>query len=151
MGESSQLYCLIRKEPVAPLPEERVRQRLLQYMISELGFPAPLITVEQPIRLIPGLDVSYSRRVPDRRADIVCFAKNKDQALVPLLLVECKAVPLTSKVINQVLGYNHFVRSRFIALVNQDEIRMGWYDEKKGGYEFIDFLPSYASLVSQGL
>lgn len=147
MGDRSQLYCQIRKEWVAALPEEQVRQRLLEYMIGKLEYPASLVAVEQPLRLLPHLSVSDSRRVPDRRADILCFTKTNDNVLRPLLLVECKAVKLSSGVINQVLGYNHYVGARFIALVNQNEIRTGWYDAAKEDYAFIDFLPTYSSLA----
>jgi hypothetical protein len=148
VSDPSQLHCLIRKEWVAALPEEHVRQRLLRYMIDELQFPASLIAVEQPLRQLPHLSVTDSRRVPDRRADILCFAKSNNETLIPLLLIECKAVKLSGSVINQVLGYNHFAGCRFIALVNQEEIRTGWYDVNKGEYDFIDFLPSYPSLLA---
>ena len=148
MGDRSKLYCLIRKDWVAALPEEQVRQHLLQYMIEKLSYPATLIAVEQPLRQLPHLSVSDLSRIPDRRADVLCFAKTGDDVLQPLLLIECKAVKLTSGVINQVLGYNHYVGARFIALVNQEEVRTGWYDPAKKGYSFIDFLPTYPSLLS---
>lgn len=148
MGEREQLYCMIRKEWVAALPEEQVRQRLLRYMIDELGYPASLVTVEQPLRSLPHLSVPDSRRVPDRRADILCFAKTGGNLLSPLLLIECKAVKFSSSVINQVVGYNHFVKAPFITLANQEEIRTGWYDKAKGEYSFVDYIPPYNALQS---
>lgn len=147
MTEQKTLLCRIRKEPVAALPEEHVRQRFLSYMIDEKGFPPALIAVEKSLRQLPHLTSDDRKNVPDRRADILCFAKDmKGHGLYPLLLVECKAVKLTSAVISQVVGYNHYVRASFLAVVNQDEMRMGWYDPNKKEYQFVNDLPPYSSI-----
>lgn len=148
MSAEEQLYCPIRKIWIAALPEEYVRQRILSSMVRELGFPASLLAVEKAIRQLPHLVVSDTRHVPDRRADIICFAKNDQNHLFPLLAIECKAVNLTSKVINQVVGYNHYIRASFIAIANQHQICTGWYDQAKKEYVFVDHLPSYADLCS---
>lgn len=150
MTDTESLYCQIRQARVSALPEEKVRQRLLNHMIQELGFPASLIAVEKSLRQLPHLSVTDRRLVPDRRADIICFAKGtvSGNDLYPLLLVECKAIKLSPRVINQVLGYNHFIRACFIAIANEDEIRIGWHDHLKGEYSFADYLPSYDQLCS---
>jgi Type I restriction enzyme R protein N terminus (HSDR_N) len=136
------LYCPIRARWVAALPEEQVRQQLLALMLGQLGYPKSLIAVERALSLLPHL---YTAKVPDRRADILCFAKAGD-ALTPLLLIECKAIPLTAKVINQVAGYNHFVRAPYIAIANQTQVRTGWYDPKAKAYAFVSRLPTYAEI-----
>lgn len=141
------LYCSIRKTWVAALPEEHVRQRIINQMINELGFPGSLIAVEKAVRQLPHLSVSDRRHVPDRRADIICFA-NGSQGLYPLLTIECKAVKLTKRVVNQVVGYNHYIRASFIAITNQNETRTGWFDGEK--YAFVDYLPSYEALITSG-
>lgn len=129
---------------MSSLPEEVVRQRVLSHMIGEKGFPASLIAVETALRCLPHLSAIGRRRVPDRRADIVCFATGK-LSLYPLLIVECKAIKLSPDVINQVQGYNQFVRSPFIAVVNQEEMKTGWFDGS--GYRFVDYLPAYDELT----
>ncbi|MEI8365253.1 MAG: type I restriction enzyme HsdR N-terminal domain-containing protein [Parachlamydiaceae bacterium] len=146
MSQLSQIFCTIRKDWVAALPEELVRQRVLSYMIENKGFPSSLIAVEIPLRQLPHLTPKDVSLVPDRRADIICFA-NGTSGLYPLLLVECKAIKLSSRVVSQVVGYNHFVRSRFVAIINQTELRVGWYDEVKGEYLFINHLPEYGDLL----
>ena len=153
MPETQTLFCSIRKEWVAALPEEMVRQRMLVYMIEQMGFPASLIAVEQSLRLLPHLSTIDRRRVPNRRADIICFAKDLTSSapLYPLLIVECKAIKLAPRMINQVVGYNHFIGSCFLSLANHEEIRTGWYDAEKGDYSFVNFLPSYDALVAQFL
>jgi hypothetical protein len=142
-----QMFCPIRKAWVTALPEEKVRQRILSHMIKEKGFPSALIAVEQHLRYLPHLSHLDLSQVPNRRADIVCFAKGLKATLHPLLIVECKAIKLVPSVMNQVVGYNHFVQSYFIAIVNHEEIRTGWYDVAKKDYAFVNFLPSYSDLM----
>lgn len=143
------LFCSIRKEWVVALPEEIVRQRILLHMIEEKGFPASLIAVEQSLRLLPHLSSQNRQRVPNRRADIVCFAKgiNPDTTLYPLIMIECKSIKLVPSIMSQIVGYNHYVGSCFIGLANQVELRTGWYDAVKKDYSFIEFLPSYEDLI----
>ena len=148
MSDSSSILCLVRKEWVAALPEEIVRQQLLSHMIQQKGFPASLIAVEQSLKQLPHLTAADRLRVPKRRADIICYAKTTE-GLYPLLIVECKSIKLSPAIMNQIVGYNHFVRSHFIAIVNQEEIRTGWYDPMKKDYVFVNFLPSYSELAKK--
>ena len=117
-------------------------------MTGSLGYPANLIAVEKGLKQMPHLQTNPNQ-LPDRRADIVCYGKNIHPQfnLYPLLLIECKAVKLTPKVINQVSGYNHFLSAYFIAVANQKEIETGWFDSKKGSYQFVSYLPSYQQLM----
>lgn len=147
----SQIYCQIRKLWVAALPEELVRQNLITYMIQDLGYPSHSLVLEQGLRGLPHLSLSNQQKIPVRRADIICFAKDihPDYALYPLLLIECKAVKLTAKVINQVAGYNHYLKARYIAIANQTEIQTGWYDPSEKKYLFVNHLPSYSELLQK--
>lgn len=148
MSNSSSILCLIRKEQVAALPEEIIRQQLLSHMIDQKGFPASLIAVEQSLKQLPHLTHAERLHVPKRRADIICYAKKPQSGgLHPLLIVECKSIKLSSDIMNQIAGYNHFVRSHFISIVNHAEIRTGWYDPNKKDYIFVNFLPSYSELL----
>ena len=144
----SHLFCSIRKEWVAALPEEIVRQRLLLHMIQEKGFPPSLIAVEQSLKSMPHISTELHSRLPNRRVDIVCFTPIAS-TLHPLLMVECKAVALVPSILNQIIGYNHFVKSSFIGIANQEGIRTGWYQPQTKEYAFIDFLPSYSELKAQ--
>ena len=129
---------------VEATPEERVRQGLLQKMIGELGYPKSLIAVERPLKSMPHL---YRASLPDRRADIVCFASgiHPDWPFYPLLLIECKSSLLHLEALAQVRGYNHFVGAYFIAAVNAQEIfleaRYG------GGIVQLSTLPSFQELL----
>jgi hypothetical protein len=146
MPPKNQILCSIRNEWVSALPEEFVRQRFIKYMI-ELGYPHAHIAVEKELRQLPHMTLISN--LPDRRADIICFAKDihPDFPLYPLLLVECKAVNLTPKVLNQVTGYNYFLKAYFVAVVNENSIKTGWYDQTLEKYTFIDRLPTYKELI----
>jgi Type I restriction enzyme R protein N terminus (HSDR_N) len=136
------IYDPIRCEWVVDQPEERVRQALLLEMIGPLGFPRELIAVERGLHQMPHLALT-SHKIPKRRADIVAFFKQGDQ-LLPLLLIECKAVPLTRRAMLQVAGYNHFLNAPFICLANKKEVQVGWFDKE---WNFISQLPHFERLV----
>lgn len=142
------IRCAIRKVAVVAHPEELVRQELICRMTGVLGYPPGLLVVEKELSLLPHLTLNKSK-LPDRRADILCFGKgiHPDYDLYPLLLIECKSVAINSKVVNQVAGYNHFVKSYFICVANQEEARTGWYDPSKREYQFVPFLPTYQELM----
>lgn len=147
MGE---IFCLIRKKWVAHNPEEAVRQRILQHLITNCGFPFPLIGVEKAIKQMPHLTCLDQRNIPDRRVDIVSFGKgiHPQFDIYPLLTIECKAVKITSAMLKQVIGYNHYIQAPFICIVNSDEQRTGWYDSAKKEYVFIPEIPSYKQLIT---
>lgn len=132
-----QVQCLNRKVWVAATPEEIVRQGWLTQLELQ-GFPRALIAVEKELSQLTHLNC---KKVPTRRADILCFAP---VTLQPLVLIECKAVPLTQKAVTQALAYNHFVQARFVAIVNQTEIKFGYPTSE--GYKFVSFLPLFNEL-----
>lgn len=102
------------------LPEEIVRQSLIHDMINRLGFPKELIVIEKEMSELPHL---RGKGVPKRRIDLLCFTK-KGEILYPLLLVECKAIPLRDRALEQVFGYNYYVGARFVAIANGQGIVM---------------------------
>ena len=145
MEGRQQLFCPIRNQWVAALPEEQVRQRIIRSLIEQKGFPQELLSVEKALRDLAC--PSQRGSIPDRRIDLAAYC-NKGGALMPLLLMECKAVPIRERTISQLVGYNHFVGAPFLCFVNQTEVRTGWFDPAASGYRYISFLPSYKELVS---
>lgn len=143
------LYCPIRQEWVTAFPEEYVRQHLIQQMTEHLGFPLSCIAVEKALQQMPHLS-GAKHHLPLRRADIICFSKgiHAQFDLYPLLLIECKAVPLTETVIRQVVGYNYYLHAYFIAIANQQEVRVGCIDARKNQYRFTSGLPHYQHLLN---
>jgi hypothetical protein len=143
------IFDPIRKIWVADLPEERVRQKLLWEMTEILQYPRELLSIEKELQ---SLVFFQDKKFPaeQRRVDILCFAKDlhPKHSLYPLLLIECKAIKLTEKVIEQVLGYNHYIQACFVCIVSPEEIFTYWHDERTKRFERVSFLPSYPELFS---
>lgn len=142
------LFCPLRKTWVAALPEEKIRQALIHEMTQRLGFPLGSLVLERNLDQLPHLQTKTSP-LPRRRADLIVFAQHlhPQHILYPLLLIECKAVPLTDKVLRQIVGYNQFVEACFIAAVNQITSYLGCYDTQYQDYRFQEGLLSYDSLL----
>lgn len=117
-----QVYDTIRRQWVAATPEEIVRQRWIQKMVKELGFPKELLVVEKELKMLPHLQ-QYPHPLPTRRVDLLSFAQQKSE-LLPLLLLECKDEALSQQALDQAVAYNTFVQASYVAIVNQDQIRL---------------------------
>lgn len=122
------------------LPEERVRQRLYRHLVEELGYPPSLIALEVELKDLPHL---FGVPVPKRRLDLLCLEK---VSMRPLLLVECKAVKLTQKALDQLLGYNYFVEARYLALVNETGGMV--MQMTPSGHRRLEGIPPYAAIQS---
>lgn len=142
-----ELFDPIRKIWVPALPEEVVRQNLLLRLIEELKFPKNLIAVEKEIAAMPHILSAHIEN--DRRADIICYAKNihPGHTLYPLLLIECKAEKISEKVLQQALGYNQFVQAFFVCIASKESVRTFWHDKKKKEYVSCEFIPKYQELL----
>lgn len=136
-----EVYDGVRKQWVSATPEEIVRQTWLKKMVETLGYPKEFFAVEKELRSLPHLQ-SSSDRIPDRRADIIFFAPDAhpEYSLFPLLMIECKAVKLNGQALQQVLGYNTFVKALYVAVVSQDEVLFRHGDKE------LAFMPSYLEI-----
>lgn len=139
------LYCPLRKLWVAALPEEVVRQNLIHQMVEQLEFPMSHLALEVSLTNLPHLSSHLQDQLPKRRADLIVFSKDLHpvHALYPLLLIECKAVPINAKTFRQVIGYNQFVGAYYLVVANQTSLYTGYYSTEKKEYEFFEGLPAY--------
>ena len=138
-----QVYDNIRQQWVAATPEEIVRQRWIHKMVGELGFPKELLVIERELKMLPHLK-QHPHRLPTRRVDVLSFGKGSSD-IFPLLLIECKDETLSQQALDQALAYNTFVQAYYVAIVNQDQIRLK-YNLACQKCE-IDRLPSYKDLM----
>lgn len=120
------------------MPEEAVRQKLLEQMIKELGYPRGLIAVEKEIKYF-----TKQKDAPKRRIDLLCF----DRRSKPLLLIECKAKVIDSKALAQVLGYNAFIQAPIVGLAQPEAILLGFKENKEQCYKWVEVLPSFDEMV----
>ncbi len=137
---SKEVFDEIRGIWVAATPEEIVRQKLLQKMTKELFYPKELLSIEKSLSELCKIEA------PLRRVDITCFAKDLQGDLYPLLVIECKEhKSYLQPAIEQILGYNHFLKAPFVAVSYPEGEQFGFKTEK--GLSFLPYLPSYPDLV----
>jgi hypothetical protein len=118
--EIQKVRCLVRHEWMKATPEEIVRQKLLQKMLEEWGYPHSLILVEKALSELPG--IKNSQKLPRRRMDVVSYAKNSNNQLTPLIVIECKAacgLP-SAATTRQLLGYNYHIGAPFVGIIGGD-------------------------------
>jgi hypothetical protein len=138
-----QVYDTIRQQWVAATPEEIVRQRWIQKMVQELQFPKELLVIERELKMLPHLQ-QYPHPLPTRRVDLLSFGK-EEAKIFPLLLIECKDEALSQQAMDQAVAYNTFVQAFYVAVVNQDQIRL------RCSRDEIDRLPSFKELMEAAL
>ena len=129
-GERSVIFDELRRIWVKLTPEEWVRQNFIQWLVQVKEYPAAMIAVEKEIRV----------HELSKRFDILVY----DASHNPWMMVECKAqtVPLTEKVLMQVLRYNIAVPVPYLVITNGIDCRVV---EKEGGeVKWMEFFPAYA-------
>ena len=128
-------------------PEERVRLCFVHYLVTTLNFPKELIVIECALTSIAHL--STQEKLPNRRLDILCYAKgiHPEHSLYPLMICECKAVDLTHISKRQVIGYNQLVQAPYICLVNDRQTLFSWYNKEREDYIFRHDIPCYSKLI----
>ena len=128
------IFDSFRKKEILLTPEEWVRQNFLQYMVSEKGFPASLISVEMSFRL--------NKLV--KRGDIVAFGRGGK----PLLLVECKAssVSISQNTFDQIARYNMSLKVDYLIVTNGLQHFCCKMDFKNKTYGFLKSIPSFQQI-----
>lgn len=141
-SKKREIFDRIRQRWLVASPEEIVRQKCITYLIETCQFPQEVILIEKSLSELPHLKL-HKQQLPERRLDLLCFGPKLS---FPLLLIECKAVPLQEKMLSQVWGYNSYVGAPFVALVNDQELSFSW--EENGETRYRDFIPPYQKLIA---
>ncbi len=125
-----QIFCDWRHRWVRLTPEEWVRQQLLHHLTEQLDYPASRLAVEQAIM------VGEAKK----RCDAIVY----DEALRPLMVIECKAetVPLTQKTLDQAITYNRKLNVPYLLLYNGPQTIC-----VHGNNHYSSGLPRYADLL----
>ncbi len=100
------LWNPIRKQALKNRPEERIRLRVIEYLL-EAGWSKHRISTEEGIT---------STRKEKLRADLICYTDSFD----PCLLVECKAsnINISNQTAEQIARYNDQVNAPFLLILN---------------------------------
>ncbi|MEP7230874.1 MAG: type I restriction enzyme HsdR N-terminal domain-containing protein [Ginsengibacter sp.] len=128
-GGVNEVFDIVRKKWLILTPEEWVRQNILQYLLVSKRYPASLIAVEKEINL----------GELKKRCDVVVY--NRD--LLPWMIIECKEmnVPLSHKVIEQILRY-HITLSATYLIITNGSYTYGFQKKHNQFYE-INLLPEF--------
>ena len=130
--EKLYIYDVLRKKYIVLLPEEWVRQHVVNYLVSAKKVSKLHIKVEQGRK--------YAGR--QKRCDVIVW----DADMNPLLMVECKAphIEIDHKTIFQIGIYNSILQSQYLWLTNG--LKHHYY--KKEGEEYIPIgeLPDFSRI-----
>lgn len=123
------IFDPIRKKKIQLLPEELVRQLMVQWFLNKSSFNRNNIQVEKLI-IIHQLK---------RRFDIVVYDKN----IKPYILIECKApeVRISQATFDQIAVYNMALSAPFLMVSNGLETYCAKMDHDNKSYIFMDKIP----------
>lgn len=132
-----QVFDPIRRQWVALLPEEWVRQHFIGFLVNDRGCPASLLEVERPLVL----------NNLAKRADIVVNAADGR----PVALVECKApgVRIAQSTFEQAARYNLVFKVAFLIVTNGLRHYCCKVDHVTGRVEFLVDIPDHALLSAR--
>lgn len=121
------LWNPIYRKPLKNRPEERVRLRVIEFLLAA-GWSKHRISTEEAIGKVA--DTSM-------RTDIICY----NQQFEPQILIECKAesVSLSRKTAEQVARYNQNVGAPYLLMSNG--IADFWYTVRGGSVEILEKSP----------
>lgn len=122
----------IRKKFVVLLPEELVRQCLIQAILQNNIYPKNLIQIEKTI-LVNGRK---------RRFDIVIYTNQ----VHPFLLIECKSPSIALDQIHadQIFAYNSTLSASYILITNGQSFYCGSIDLRTKRLELINHFPLFS-------
>lgn len=122
------LWNPIHRKPLKNRPEERVRLRIIEYLLSA-GWSKHRVTTEEAIGKLADTDM---------RTDVICYS----QQFEPRILIECKAehIPITGKTARQVARYNQQVSAPYLLMSNG--IADFWYAVDSSSVDVLEEPPS---------
>lgn len=135
---------LVNRPRMRRFKEELLRQQLLTFLADKKQFPKSLMVQEKKIATLPNIDRKCRLR---RRIDLLIYTPQ----CKPLLLIECKAVPITAKAVKQILGYNYYIGAPCIAIVNQRKCILQWKEGSTIIYSDWESFPSYETCIHEYL
>lgn len=123
------LWNSIHRKALKNRPEERVRLRTIEYLISA-GWSKHRISTEESIGQFANSAM---------RTDIICYNQQFD----PVILIECKAehISISSKTAEQTARYNQKVGAPYLMMTNG--LTDFWYEIRNDGINELEQKPSF--------
>ena len=128
------IFDPLRQKYVVLTPEEWVRQRFINYLITVKGYPKELM----------GNEIALTLNGTSRRCDTVVY----DKYLAPLMVIEYKAaqVNITQAVFDQIVRYNMVMQVNYLIVSNGRSHYCCEIDYSNKRYNFLADVPSYAAI-----
>jgi len=128
------IFDRCRKKYVTLTPEEWVRQHLVEFLISEKNYPAPLIVNEATV------EVNRMKK----RCDTVVYNKKG----LPEVVVEYKAphICITQETFDQIAMYNFALQVNYLIVSNGMNHYCCRIDYNNQRYTFLEEIPEYELL-----
>ncbi|MEM7102688.1 MAG: type I restriction enzyme HsdR N-terminal domain-containing protein [Bacteroidota bacterium] len=125
------IFDPIRKKHLVLLPEEFVRQLVVQHLLNTMEYPKTRIGIEV------GLEVNQLKR----RCDVLVY----NSELRPFLMVETKSakVPINQAVFEQIAQYNLSLKVPYLLVTNGLSTYCCKINFEEATFEFLDELPMW--------
>ena len=143
VNKQQNFFDPVRKKYVPATERESVRQRVLPYLIEELGVPHKMIRI--------GEKLSYYGVDSRHRADIVIERFDREEnVLRPLAVVECKSLenPMGEAALNETFDYAEKLGCDYCLLTN-GEVSFSFYLAAENYIE-LPTLPTYREMIGRG-
>lgn len=129
------IFDRLRKKYVALQPEEWVRQHMIEYLVSDLKYPASLI----------GNEISLTYNGLQKRCDSVVYNKHGEA----IMIIEYKAptVEITQKTFDQIALYNTQLKVKYLLVSNGLRHFCCKVDLDGKGFSFLQSIPCFEELV----
>ncbi|MED4990048.1 type I restriction enzyme HsdR N-terminal domain-containing protein [Parageobacillus toebii] len=140
------LYDMVKGILRPATPEEKVRQKVVKYLVEQMKIPIEAIETELLLSSIDNLS--------KLRADIVVWhineATNSEECL---LIIEVKAphVPLTEKTLEQVMSYQSILKSKYVAITNGEDLEIYQIRENGTAQLLTTELYTYEDLINSNV
>ena len=125
------IFDEIRKKFILLIPEEWVRQHVVQYLIQDKNYPKSYINIEKLIKV----------NELNKRYDIVVYQPNGEL----FLLIECKApeVKISQQTFDQIARYNLVLNAKYLMVSNGLNHYFCKIDFENEKYVFLEELPNF--------
>ena len=131
----------LRKKFVFVTPEETVRQRLIPWLLDEIGVPENFLRVE-------GKFSRYGLNVKTRADFIIEACDVKENSIYPVAVIVCKSteIILDDNAFRQMFHYAADLGCEFCALTNGEKFFCYRFDGEKNLE--LDEMPTYKQMTS---
>ena len=142
VDRQAEYFDPVRKKFVFVTPEETVRQRLIPWLLGEIGVPENFLRVE-------GKFSRYGLNVKTRADFIIEAVDHNENSVYPVAVIVCKSpeVALDDNAFRQMFHYAADLGCEFCALTNGEEFFSFYFDGQRDVR--LDEMPTYGQMIRE--